>query len=201
MKVPRSQRTETFDALRAAYEERVIAINTLYKAGFLDKESWFEDMQEQVKIMHVQAYAAGRSGEWEDITQSEWGRVGNRLRRQYEALRGFQGDLDNISLAQMNARANMYGAAARQQFESAIGEEKGLPGDALPAQPGDATTECWTMCKCRWAIRKRNTVHICTWKLGRAEHCKTCLLRARSWKNLRVKDGVMLSEVEPIFAR
>ncbi|MCB2129660.1 MAG: hypothetical protein KDE03_11415 [Rhodobacteraceae bacterium] len=56
-----------------------------------------------------------------------------------------------------------------------------------------------TNCKCGWAIRKRGRSQFATWRLGRAEHCDTCLARARSWKNLEIRDGVLVSQYEPIF--
>lgn len=202
MNPTRAERIATFDALRVAFETRTAQINASYEAGFIDVQAWQQDMQEQVKIMHVQAYAAGRGGKWADITQREWGAVGQRLRVQYDYLRGFAREVQqgNLSPAQMQARINLYSAAARQQFEAALSEAKGLDASALPAQPGDGTTLCMVNCKCRWAIRKRHGTYHCTWRLGRAEHCSTCLERSRKWKNLRIKDGVMLSDVETINA-
>lgn len=199
MRISRDQKTKTFEDLRAAYSERATAINTLYKLGVIDDTAWFEDMQEQVKILFVQSYAAGRGGAWEDITQAEWGRLGSRLRFQYSRLRLFQANLENMSLDQMTQRANLYAAAARQAFESAIIETRGLDSGLLPAHPGDGTTDCWTNCKCRWAIRKRGDIYYCTWRLGIAEHCRTCLQRSRAWKNKRIRRGVILDPFEQLF--
>jgi hypothetical protein len=144
MNPTRAERIATFDALRVAFETRTAQINASYEAGLIDVQAWQQDMQEQVKIMHVQAYAAGRGGKWADITQREWGAVGQKLRVQYDYLRGFAREVQqgNLSPAQMQARINLYSAAARQQFEAALSEAKGLDASALPAQPGDGTTQC-----------------------------------------------------------
>lgn len=202
MKPTRAERIATFDALREAFTQRTAIINASYEAGLIDVQAWQQDMQEQVKIMHVQAYAAGRGGKWADITQSEWGRVGQKLRVQYQYLAGFAREVQqgNLSPAQMQQRINLYAAAARQQFEAALAESRGVASDALPDFPGSGKTACKVNCKCQWAIRKRHGVHICTWRLGKAEHCSTCLQRSRKWKNLRIRDGVMLSDVETINA-
>ena len=61
-----------------------------------------------------------------------------------------------------------------------------------------------TRCKCRWAINildKQNQDFDCTWTLGVAEHCETCLERASEWVQLEVRNGVLVSDLESIFAR
>jgi len=200
MKPTRAQRTEAYEALRQAFADRTAQINARYLSGTIDEATWLSAMREEVKQINVQAYAAGRGGKWSDITFSEWGRLGQKMPFQYRKLTELAGQLPgNFSAAQLNARLNLYANAARQQFESAIAAEKGVTDDILPALPGDGTTQCMINCKCRWAIRKRHNVHICTWRLGRAEHCRTCLQRAVQWKNLRIVNGRMVSEVEPIF--
>ena len=72
----------------------------------------------------------------------------------------------------------------------------------LPAWPGDGTTICLTNCKCRWSINilsiERGDYNA-TWRLGAAEHCRTCRQRARAWKKLRVRGGELVEGYEPIF--
>lgn len=200
----RAVKDEAFSALSAEYQVAAHELNRRLVDGEIPVSVWRNGLQEQIKTLHVQAYVAGRSGEWDAVTQAEWGRVGQRLRTQYEYLRNWSLELagpglDNVSLAKLNVRADLYAAAARASFESAIAEEKGTPSGVLPAMPGDGTSRCLVRCKCGWAIRKRGRSQFATWRLGRAEHCDTCLARARSWKNLEIRDGVLVTQYEPIF--
>lgn len=197
----RADKTAVYNDLVSAYKARAANLNERFLDGQITRNTWKNAMREEVKTLHVQAYAAGRSGGWGAVTAQEWGSVGARLRRQYQFLDRFADDIvaKDLSLAQMNQRTGLYGSASRASFEAAIAAEKGVPASALPATPGDGTTACRSNCKCRWAITKRRGSFFASWKLGRAEHCRTCLARARSWKNLEIRDGVLISTIEPIF--
>jgi hypothetical protein len=197
----RADKTAVYNDLVTAYKGRTSELNRRYLDGEITRNTWKNAMREEVKTLHVQAYAAGRSGGWDAVTSGEWGSVGARLRRQYQFLDRFADDIvaKDLSLAQMNQRTGLYGSASRASFEAAIAAEKGVPASALPAQPGDGTTLCKANCKCRWTIKKRAGFHLVSWMLGRAEHCRTCARRARAWKNLKIQGGVMVSPVEPIF--
>lgn len=143
----RAVKDEAFSALSAEYQVAAHELNRRLVDGEIPVSVWRNGLQEQIKTLHVQAYVAGRSGEWDAVTQAEWGRVGQRLRTQYEYLRNWSLELagpglDNVSLAKLNVRADLYAAAARASFESAIAEEKGTPSGVLPAMPGDGSTRC-----------------------------------------------------------
>lgn len=197
----RAEKTTVYNDLVSAYKERSNELNRRYIEGEITRNTWKNAMREEIKTLHVQAYAAGRSGGWDAVTSEEWGSVGARLRRQYQFLDRFADDIvsKDLTLGQMNQRTGLYGSASRASFEAAIAAEKGVPASAFPAQPGDGTTLCRANCKCRWTIRKRRGSHFISWVLGRAEHCRTCLRRARAWRNLEVRGGLLISPVEQIF--
>lgn len=197
----RADKTAVYNDLVMAYKGRTSELNRRYLDGEITRNTWKNAMREEVKTLHVQAYAAGRSGGWEAVTAGEWGSVGARLRRQYQFLDRFADDIvsKDLSLAQMNQRTGLYGSASRASFEAAIAAEKGVPASALPAWPGDGSSICRSQCACNWAIQKRSGAHFATWRLGKADHCRTCVRRSRSWKNLKIQGGVMVSPVEPIF--
>ena len=210
---PRPMRLEDKqDALQARqdiYMNRVRKLNKDLKRGNIEADEWLRRMMGQVKDLHTTAYAIGYSGRWDEIGRRDWLAVANATRRQYRYLRAWRQEIlrdgmEAFSLAQLNDRAQKYGAAARESFEKGYSAEVGMPPEILPAYPGDGTTECMTRCKCRWAINildKQNQDFDCTWTLGVAEHCETCMERASEWVQLEIRNGVLTDTPEPIFAR
>lgn len=197
----RSDKTAVYNELVGAYKARAADLNERYLDGKITRNTWKNAMRDEVRTLHVQAYAAGKSGGWDSITQAEWGSVGARLRTQYQFLDRFADEIvvRDFSLAQMNQRTGLYGNASWASFEAAIAAEKGVPASGLPAFPADGTSECRSNCRCSWAIRKRRGSHFCTWRLGRADHCETCRKRSKSWINLELRNGVLVTPFEPIF--
>lgn len=210
---PRPMRLEEKrDALRARqqmYQNAVTELNAQLKQGRIGTAEWMRRMMGEVRDLHTTAYAIGYSGRWEEIESRDWGAVGNVVQRQYRFLRSWRQEIeregiDDVSLARLNDRAQKYGAASRESFEKGYGAEVGLPPNVLPAVPGDGSTICLTRCRCRWAINildKQNQDFDCTWTLGVAEHCETCIDRSTEWVQLEVRDGELISDYEPIFAR
>lgn len=211
-KVSRQKKLEAFDAVRVLYQREAEALNEQLIDGRLTPLLWNVAMKDLVKDLHVQAYAIGRSGQWSTITPREWGRnVSGVLRRQYQYLRNWAAelyDLSSTTLAQVNARAALYAASARQSFERGMVAELGIDAIALPAYPGDGTSDCLVNCRCRWSVRilsKARTDFDVSWRLGHAEHCRTCRARARhrdrgGWQQLRIRRGVMIDSPAPLFA-
>ena len=165
-------------------------------------------MRELVEDVHVAAYAAGRSGEWDKIEPAEWRRVEAVLDGQFQFLRRFRdwirdADPEAVTEADVYQRSRLYGAASRQSFARAELAALGLTLE-LPAYPGDGTTRCLVNCKCRWSVRllsKARGDADLTWRLGAAEHCPQCRKRSKVWKSLQVRGGALVSgyEVEDCF--
>lgn len=162
-------------------------------------------MRDILRVMHVSAYLIGRSGRWADVSFREWGRLGPIMRKQYTFLRAWVDELvatpyAEWSEAKIRARMKLYMAAARQSFERGIQNEAGV-GIDLPAYPGDGTTMCRANCRCRWVYRvlsKSRGDYDISWRMTTAEHCRTCRLRSRKWKRLRIRGGRLVSGYEPI---
>lgn len=78
---------------------------------------WQEAMAMELKAMHAQATIIGAGGR-ENVTQSDWGRLGNRLRREYGYLNRFAKQITNgdLSEAQIRNRMGMYGEAIWSSF-------------------------------------------------------------------------------------
>lgn len=202
----RADKLRALEQRRALFLEQAYRLNERLKDGRIPILVWNVEMRDLIKDLHIAAYAIGRSGEWSAITPREWNRnVASVNREQYAYLRSWAAELyrtlETTSLAQLNARVKLYAAAATQSFERGYAAEVGIEA-ILPAWPGDGTTACRSNCRCRWAIRvisKARGDYDCTWTLGPAEHCRTCRKRAKAWKKLRIRGGVLVDGYEPIF--
>jgi len=90
-----------------------------------------------------------------------------------------------------NARAQLYAESIGEPYWT--GATKLLP---LPAMPRDGTTQCLVRCRCRWQITPLDGEenYDCYWRMGSAEHCQTCRIRAREWAPLRIRAGRLVAE-------
>ncbi len=72
-------------------------------------DAWQEAFVVELRRAHTQLAALGRGG-WEQMTFSDWGRVGQQLRFEYEHLREFARQIANgeLSMAQIQMRMQMY---------------------------------------------------------------------------------------------
>lgn len=175
-----------------------------YEQGKLDAAGLESLLRVGLKGLHITAAVAGKRG-WADMTPRDWGIVGNKLRREYNFLQSTIAKLAMRVRSPKQIRADLfkYVAAASTSFERANIARTGIPYDLLPAIPASGDTECRTNCKCWWFVRVLDEArgdYDCSWRLGAAEHCKTCRKRASEWKKIKIR-GFRLSEpVPPIVA-
>jgi hypothetical protein len=112
-------------------------------------------MAQEMKLLHVGAAGVGRGG-WAQMSQSDWGWTGQRLRQQYGFLRNFAHDIATGKQpmdGRLLARAGMYAEAARATQREMQRRTGMLVGRS----------------------QERNV-------LGAAEHCGGCLdATARGW--------------------
>lgn len=80
--------------------------------GSLSPEEWQRAMRLSVKNAHIQMRVAGRGGR-DQMTKSDWGKVGQLLRKEYGYLDNFALDVvtGNLTDAQITIRASLYGGA------------------------------------------------------------------------------------------
>ena len=186
-KIKRSKKTRILAGARQEYTEEARRLNRRLVNDEITVEVWKSEMMVLVKNVNTAAYVAGKSGEWESMTDQDWGRTGPIIRRQYGFIRKWAGEIlsqKEFSLAQLNARAELYAEAASQSFERGYQSEIGMDPSVLPAHPGDGSTRCLARCNCRWAITIKSKArgdYNATWTLGNAEHCRTCRQRRRHW--------------------
>lgn len=113
------------DAVRGALDHviessksEMRAVSGRLRSGEIALADWQRGMAQEMKLIHTASAAAARGG-WAEMSQSDWGAVGQQTRAQYEFLRNFAGDvatgkqpLDGRFLR----RAEMYGEAARATY-------------------------------------------------------------------------------------
>lgn len=104
-------------------------------------------MLREIKTVHV-ANAVTAKGGWVQMEQSDWGRVGQRIRVQYDYANKFASEirygkqkLDGRFLQ----RADMYGSAGRATFEAerrADREENGMTEERNRLHPAEHCSQC-----------------------------------------------------------
>ena len=153
--------------------------------GDISIQQWQLDFRQHLKDIYRNEYLLARGGR-AAMTQSDWGKLGAMLKKQYGYMNRFGEDLKagKLTEGQAKARAEMYFKSARQAYER--GRESGLGMPPLPAHPGDGSTVCLSNCQCHWDIRDTEEEWLATWTLGAAEHCPDCVQRANDWAPLRL---------------
>jgi len=176
MLVLRDQFVDAQKAAAAALAERLAA-------GDITLTRFMLEMRELIKTTYYDEYVLGHGGR-RNMTHRDNGIVGRLCREQYQYLQAFMADIaaGNLSPAQIRARCQLYIESASQAYERAAAEVRGLRGPhALPAYPGDHSTQCGANCRCTWEFRETETAWECTWTLHPAEHCPDCLERSVIW--------------------
>lgn len=201
----RRQRESALRDIQRAGKKRTDALVDRLERGESIEEFQI-DFKNAIKDFHIAASVASK-GSWSVMTKADWGRVGNRVRKQYEyadkfvlELLGKQAD-EGPSFAQIKARASLYVDAISATFHAQEAQNAGINPGVLGVFPGDGSTECRTRCKCRWTIRVLNAQRgdfNARWTLGSAEHCKTCLARGRAWRIIRVRGNRLVAPLPSV---
>jgi len=141
--------------------------------------AWEESMKQAIRGLHTSVAAIAKGG-WDNMSFSEWGRLGTPLRNQYKYLHGFAETIfakkDTISLNAIKARARLYGNAGGYVANLMVAGAS--IAEQLKFIPRDGTTSCLVSCKCFWSLEVidvlENGVQVveCIWRLTPAEHCE-----------------------------
>lgn len=172
-----------FEIRLGVFYEQSDALAEQVFTGALDIGSWEAEMRTLIKEMYTSASAIGKGG-WDNMTFSDWGRLGNPLKNQYKYLQGFASDIaeraEDVTLPYIRSRARMYGNSAGYVAQLMQAQPDLIQN--LPWLPKDGSTECLVNCKCFWelaVIKKSKTTKTvrATWRLRPAEHCSDCVAR------------------------
>lgn len=198
----RERRRRAADAAAEGMREQTGALAERYHSGDLSADAFRDAFRLLVKDAHLGAAVAGNEGGWDAMTKRDWGRVGRAIRDQYayadrmiSEVEAARADDNLPTVGQLRARMDLYADAASQSRSRQEVAARGFDPAALPAHPGDGSTECWTRCKCSWVITTVSVArdeYRASWRLGdSSDVCSTCRKRSTAWKSLRVSGGVV----------
>jgi len=161
---------------------------TSVASGEIRTSAWVQGMRQEIKESYISQYLLAKGGV-QNMTPEDWGRLGGLLKNQYQYLNGFAQELNagQMSEAQIRQRAELYIKSSRQAYER--GRVASLQMPALPAYPGDGSTQCVTNCQCHWEITETSDEWRAYWTLGAAEHCPDCVQRSKDWAPYTMNKG------------
>ena len=116
--ISRAQVRQWIDRNIAASQARIQTLSEELRTGAIDLGEWERGMREEVKRTQLASEMLLRGGR-NQMTQADFGRVGQRVRAQYDYLAAFVDDLRSGSVRTDGgflARAKMYAAASRSAF-------------------------------------------------------------------------------------
>jgi len=191
------------------FDNTVSTLSSRVANGDITPDEWFQDFMQANRRVQLQAASASVGGR-DNLGSQQITIAEARLREQRRFAIGFRDQLQEVVDSEdlelnenaINARSRMYGQSSSATFE--VGSQVAIGIPILPVQPG-VRTDCLTNCKCRWDKRKLEGVGNwdCFWRLTPAEHCDTCIARARAFNPLRIRNGRIVPPTSPtsgIFA-
>lgn len=163
-------------------------------SGSISPDEWFTEFMQANRRVQLQAASASVGGR-NNLGSQQIQAAQARLAEQRFYADGFRDRLQDIvdssdlelRLKPITSTSRMYGNSSNMTYEVGFQLAIGIP--ILPAQPG-VRTKCKTNCKCRWIPRKLEGGGNWDffWRLAPAEHCPTCLARARLFNPLKIRN-------------
>lgn len=181
--VPESRVEETASRITDELGQRVERITQRFIDGDISVDKWQAQMRQELKDGYLTNAMLGRGGK-NAMTQADYGRMGGKLNFEYRKLDDFARAIktDNLTPAQIQARAHLYANGATQAYydgltvlkkDAGFVEERRVldpaahncddcisyagrgwvPIGTLPS-PG-AECRCHHNCKCRKEYRRR----------------------------------------------
>lgn len=108
------------DKVADAAASRIADATARMRAGDLKLADWQREVMHVIKVSHVATGVVAHGGRAQ-MDQAAWGFIGRRIRTEYAYLRDFANAIEAGSLpidGRLDARARLYGQAARVMFES-----------------------------------------------------------------------------------
>ena len=175
--------------------EHVAIIADALGEGDVDPNDAQVQIREEIEAAYIRQFMLGKGGK-DNMDIADWLIVGGLLATQFQYLRRFMNQLTpgvahprEISPGEIGRRLNMYVNSSRQAYSH--GSTRNKCHTALPAHPGDGTTDCLSNCCCDWSEIKHvfdNNGNFlgCNayWTLGPCKHCQHCPNRAAQWSPL-----------------
>jgi hypothetical protein len=121
-------------------QTRVRALTTQFKEGALSLPEWQIAMRDEVKLIHTLAGVSARGG-WAEMSQSDWGRIGQMTRFHYERLNKWGLQIEQ-GLRVNVGRADLYAKAANTTFWNFFAQMQGMAGAVKAVRVINAKESC-----------------------------------------------------------
>lgn len=164
------------------------ATDTL-QSDMLRADDWYDELARQLRRYHLAAYLGGSDST--QINATARAVIEDYIKTQLDFLSAFRDEIKASDewKAAWNSRAEMYAEAIKAPWWAGHTRDW-----ALPAMPGDGTSQCLTHCKCGWQIDELEGDGNADayWRRSAAENCQTCIERSEQWAPLKIRDGEVL---------
>lgn len=123
------------------------AVSQQLRDGDISLAEWQTQMMQQIKTTHLAGGAMQRGG-WQQMTQADFGRVGQIVRREYDFLRTFAKQIASGEQkldGTLARRAGLYGQQGRPTylaFWDNTAAQRGFDEERSVLQPAEHCTEC-----------------------------------------------------------
>jgi len=144
--LPKQVEVRALDERITAGIDQVQALTSGMMRGVVTVAEWQTAVAVELRRMHTQAAALGRGG-WAQMTPSDWGHVGRKLRDEYAYLRGFAEALASgtLSESQINVRVSQYVNGIWSRYwrgEMGAMQEAGMTEERRILTPAEHCADC-----------------------------------------------------------
>lgn len=153
--IRRARVREALDTIITRSQARVTSASDALRAGTIDLAAWQTAMRTEIKRTHLAAEALVRGG-WTQMTPADYGRVGSRVKAQYQYLYNFTEQLrsgEQRTDGTFMNRARMYMSSARVGFHDELGtllQSLGYAEERNILHPAEHCLECLDMASLKW---------------------------------------------------
>jgi hypothetical protein len=143
------------DMAADAASARMAQLTERLTSGALTLAEWQSQAMAVIKVSHVSTAVVAHGGRAQ-MTASDWGWIGQRIKTEYRYLREFANQIEaaeSVSPAQIAARLNLYGQSARVTFEAMRARDdraRGYDEERSMLHPADHCGECVAQAALGW---------------------------------------------------
>lgn len=117
------------DEVLDRHERKIMGLSSALREGSINVQQWQAGMKDALKDLHLVSGALARGG-WAQMSQADYGRVGNQLRFQYERLAKFAQQIERGLPfdGRFIRRTQLYAQSGRVSYTAALRQEMALRG-------------------------------------------------------------------------
>ncbi len=117
------------DEVLDRHERKIMSLSSALREGSINVQQWQAGMKDALKDLHLVSGALARGG-WAQMSQADYGRVGNQLRFQYERLAKFAQQIERGLPfdGRFIRRTRLYAQSGRVSYTAALRQEMALRG-------------------------------------------------------------------------